>query len=689
MIQDKDLETIDTFPVKGGSFKGFLDAATVWINKPHVANKRLSGTKIVQIITAESPNSVDEILNKFLPNANQNASTDFEKACNLEADLKENEEKFVVVFRQLLPKQSKSFPILLEAVVYDHSSQSVTFLPIRYSTKPADDDDEGDVGDVSAESEVAYCFTFREKDDGKSSIQLSCRTPPQQQKTVVKAHAHSTLPWLRDTLAPKMQRWTEQSNLSTAIKSLRLVGVDRYSQMYSRLKEKYGAELVKNWTETTDPQKFVYEDIGIAAYLLLIMEEDRQRQGSSRKQSFVDLGCGNGLLVYIMAKEGHPGLGIDLRKRNIWDSYGPDVKLEEKPITPSADNLFPDCDWIIGNHSDELTPWIPVIAARSSYSCSYFVLPCCHHDFNCRFNSKVKGESNYQSYLTYVAQVGAACGFQVEQDTLRIPSTKRVCHIGRHRTYLLEDESTADQQRQEFIDKRCALNSARKTNNENAETPSTDSNISHSSLKRTHDDGACGGESDCVLEHKGDQGHMGEAADIDTKSVWTETFQARSGKERVRNCQKVSQGTKDRVVRAVFDAVFEAPDAAEVVGQEGRRWRKGGSVHLSAVAEMLDAETRDDLKSECGGVQTLLRNHSNIFQVSGGRVQLRDFSVDNPWSPFTKKGKKARRSDPSTHKISLCWFHTNHPDGCPRSAATCTFAHGETELRPREAKMKT
>lgn len=34
------------------------------------------------------------------------------------------------------------------------------------------------------------------------------------------------------------------------------------------------------------------------------------------------------------------------------------------PITPSDSCLYPDYDWLIGNHSDELTPWIPVIAAR-------------------------------------------------------------------------------------------------------------------------------------------------------------------------------------------------------------------------------------------------------------------------------------------------------------------------------------
>ena len=38
--------------------------------------------------------------------------------------------------------------------------------------------------------------------------------------------------------------------------------------------------------------------------------------------------------------------------------------LQEVTITPSAENTFPEYDWLIGNHSDELTPWIPVISAR-------------------------------------------------------------------------------------------------------------------------------------------------------------------------------------------------------------------------------------------------------------------------------------------------------------------------------------
>ena len=69
--------------------------------------------------------------------------------------------------------------------------------------------------------------------------------------------------------------------------------LEGYCKLYRRLKEKYGPPLIEvarawpsslteiatmkltlflctqNWPETTDPQKFVYEDIAIATYLLV------------------------------------------------------------------------------------------------------------------------------------------------------------------------------------------------------------------------------------------------------------------------------------------------------------------------------------------------------------------------------------------------------------------------------------
>lgn len=77
------------------------------------------------------------------------------------------------------------------------------------------------------------------------------------------------------------------------------------------------------WCERTDPKKFIHEDIAIAAYLIALWQKFYKN-----KPSFVDLGCGNGLLVYILNQEGYKGYGVDVRKRNIWDLYPKDTILE-------------------------------------------------------------------------------------------------------------------------------------------------------------------------------------------------------------------------------------------------------------------------------------------------------------------------------------------------------------------------
>lgn len=80
--------------------------------------------------------------------------------------------------------------------------------------------------------------------------------------------------------------------------------------------------LFQVWPECTDPTKFVYEDLAICTYLLLLWDE------YDTPQTFFDAGCGNGLLVYILTMEGHDGYGVDVRKRKIWDIYPDNVKLK-------------------------------------------------------------------------------------------------------------------------------------------------------------------------------------------------------------------------------------------------------------------------------------------------------------------------------------------------------------------------
>ena len=96
------------------------------------------------------------------------------------------------------------------------------------------------------------------------------------------------------------------------------------------MKEKYGLEVARNWPEVTDPQKFVFEDVAIAAYLITLWRSDPEEKA---KPSFVDLGCGNGLLVYILNGEGFPGFGVDIRKRKIWDQFPPPTDLREESGT--------------------------------------------------------------------------------------------------------------------------------------------------------------------------------------------------------------------------------------------------------------------------------------------------------------------------------------------------------------------
>eukprot|EP01119_Soliformovum_irregulare_P004420 TRINITY_DN15413_c0_g1_i1.p1 TRINITY_DN15413_c0_g1~~TRINITY_DN15413_c0_g1_i1.p1 ORF type:complete len:498 (-),score=132.46 TRINITY_DN15413_c0_g1_i1:3-1418(-) len=207
-----------------------------------------------------------------------------------------------------------------------------------------------------------------------------------------------------------------------------------YYNKYHELKAKYRF-WTKQWDEKTDPSKYVFEETGIAAFLICLFDLESERTQDHRKPTFVDMGCGNGFLTYILTSEGYKGKGVDVAERSIWKEYqkfGVEPQLQVEAVNP--DQLeFPDTDWILGNHADELTPWIPIIAAKSN--ANYFVLPCCMFDFEKKWQGrKLPGRGRYDVYLEYIQHIGATCGYQVEIECLRIPSTKNYAHIGRTRT---------------------------------------------------------------------------------------------------------------------------------------------------------------------------------------------------------------------------------------------------------------
>lgn len=51
--------------------------------------------------------------------------------------------------------------------------------------------------------------------------------------------------------------------------------------------------------------------------------------------------------------------------------------------------------FIIGNHADEMQPWIPVIAAL--VNTEFISIPCCAWDFDARYQMKKRGKTKNQT----------------------------------------------------------------------------------------------------------------------------------------------------------------------------------------------------------------------------------------------------------------------------------------------------
>ncbi|XP_023201901.1 probable tRNA (uracil-O(2)-)-methyltransferase isoform X2 [Xiphophorus maculatus] len=507
--------------------EGFWSAVEVWVKKPHVVNKRLCGATETESRDVDSGDlrklldSNEEEEEELLQDVFQFLGSGVSPAHTHQKD-----KPWSSTVRTFIPKvncygakQQK------EVVLKDSDRQHVTFLPFE---------EDSAAGRVSLKKCNIYQLRLCSKDCEQWALELHVLTSDGWFSDGV---AYPKLPWLSSDLLPKLVRWAAECKSSEFKSTLSLLPVEKYSLTYQQLKEKYKS-MVKVWPEVTNPEKFVYEDVAIATYLLVLWAEERAVKSVTDPQSFVDLGCGNGLLVHILTNEGHPGRGIDVRRRRIWDMYGPQTELEEKAITPSESFLFPGTDWLIGNHSDELTPWIPVIAARSSYSCRFFVLPCCFFDFYGKYQRRQCRKSQYKEYIDFIAEVSQVCGFNTEEDCLRIPSTKRVCLVGKSRTYKQSDEAEIDQRRASYIQSR---------------QTSTGAAVQRSGVRNGRD--CCHGSVEC---------------DDTSGSAWGDGFQPRNGAETVRNCAALPRDVVDGVVQKVAEALLGMSE-----GTSSGDWNKG------------------------------------------------------------------------------------------------------------------
>ncbi|EMP26433.1 Putative tRNA (uracil-O(2)-)-methyltransferase [Chelonia mydas] len=443
------------------------------------------------------------------------------------------------VLRTLFPKSHLhhcSTAPRKEMVIKDTFNGTVTFLPLE----------ENDEGKYQVKKCNIYQIRLTHAKDDEWSVSVLTSSP---ENWVADGIVYPRTTWLGSELLSKLAKWSTEKKQSEFKSTLSLISVAKYSRVYQELKEKY-KEMVKVWPEVTDPEKFVYEDVAIATYLLILWEEERAEKGLSKKQSFVDLGCGNGLLVHILSNEG-------------------------------------------------------------------------------------------------------------------------VCLIGKSRTYPPMQEDRINKQRIQYIN-----------NRQSCTEVTSDKTVGSNQCDNHH-------VVNCVI----DQAAVSECAANETKTgggrVWLSGFQPREKVEQVRNCAALPRDFVDVVVLTVARLLLNAAQKKpwdHTLDVRLNTWNKGESLSLREVAERLDKETLKRLKNEYGGLQTLLRNNHQVFEVLNGRVHIRDWREEKP-SKRTKSEVK-RRFSAEAFKTRLCWFFIHHPDGCSLTSESCPYAHGTEELRQSQIMKK-
>ena len=154
------------------------------------------------------------------------------------------------------------------------------------------------------------------------------------------------------------------------------------------------------------------------------------------------------------------------------DTDHPDQKEADKT---SSHLRIPHGVFVIGNHADELTPYIPVLSILYGAS-GYLNIPCCPWDLDQKFTRANSGQyplpihdiegadgrdeisegneagnvvddsdqwieglnlggdgkftSSYSAYRIWLARLTSWCGWEIETEVLRIPSTRNWALVG-------------------------------------------------------------------------------------------------------------------------------------------------------------------------------------------------------------------------------------------------------------------
>ncbi|EGC36428.1 hypothetical protein DICPUDRAFT_151114 [Dictyostelium purpureum] len=366
----------------------------------------------------------------------------------------------IVYRRHLIPRLLNRDPTIDELIIHHKSNSCVQFIPLL----PKEDNKNSRLLPFLYPKVLGFKIQYQKLDQEKDKDQRKKLSEEQQKeefeqgednqfKAILKiqviyfSNFKPKFDRVSKSILEKINRWGINFEIGYKKKANldQIIPKNIFLAQYEEMKPRY-RNMVEGWEDVTktDPQKFIYEDVAIAAYLICIWRKENEELGKTTKQRFIDIGCGNGLLVNILNKEGYDGVGIDLRSRKIWSRYDAEVQknLIEEAIFPK-DTYYPDYDWIIGNHSDELTPWVPYITSKLPNQ-KFFLLPCCFFNFCAKFKDNDVRIGRYASYLNYIEKVSVECGFNVIKETLRIPSTKNIAFISDFRNPQLTEEQLVE-----------------------------------------------------------------------------------------------------------------------------------------------------------------------------------------------------------------------------------------------------
>lgn len=162
----------------------------------------------------------------------------------------------------------------------------------------------------------------------------------------------------------------------------------------------------------------------------------------------------------------------------------------------------------------------------------------------------------------------------------------------------------------------------------------------------------------CIISSGRNPQRGGAVAEFLREKCSSVEFRARGEVEKVQNCTQLDRSLVKGIVGLVYRHLIEE---ACYESEEEKKWNPGGSVAIKDLVERLPQTMLKELKKECGGLQTLLRNHRYIFELGGGIVKLR--------RPATSEATRGR------YKDKPCWFFVNHVDGCVNSMEDCAYKH--------------